>query len=185
MRLGTIMSQVEIPYEDAKQKMIEEIQKHHRMYLATSDGDFVTVRRMGPIPDGLTVWFQTGVNSRKYEHLVKNSNVALAAGDDLQIEGVASLRGHPLDDENSDFIKVFKENRPEMYERSIRPGRILQRPSTRLIEVTPRRIALSVWTANWDLEPDFEPYVIILNTVEEKAYRIKSMELDKAPAYRE
>jgi hypothetical protein len=72
-----------------------------------------------------------------------------------------------------------------MYERSVRPGRILQRPSTRLIEISPRRIALGVWTANWDLEPDFEPYMIILSTVKEKAYRIKSMELDKAPAYKE
>ena len=179
------MSQVEISYEDAKQKMIEEIQKHHRMYLATSEGDFVTVRRMGPVPDGLKIWFLTDVDSRKYKHLMVNPNVALAAGDDLQIEGVASLKGHPLDDENSDYIKVFQENRPEMYERSSRPGRMLQRPSSRLIEVTPRRIALGVWTANWDLEPDFEPYVIILNMVKEKAYKIKSMELGKAPAYRE
>ena len=117
------MSQVEIPFEETKQRMIEEIQKHHQMYLATSMGDYVTVRRMGPVPDGLTIWFQTAVNSRKYEQLIKNSNVALAAGDDLQIEGVASLRGHPMDEKNSDFIKVFKSNRPEMYERSIRPGR--------------------------------------------------------------
>lgn len=179
------MSQVELSYEEAKQKMIEEIKKHHRMYLATSEGDFVTVRRMGPVPDGLTIWFLTDVNSRKYKHLIMNSNVALAAGDDLQIEGVASLKGHPLDDENSDYIKVFKENRPEMYERSSRPGRILQRPGSRLIEVTPRRIALGVWTANWDLEPDFEPYMIILNTDKEEAHKIKSMELAKAPAYEE
>lgn len=179
------MSQVEIPYEDAKQKMIEEIQKHHRMYLATSEEDFVTVRRMGPVPDGLKIWFLTDVNSRKYKHLIKNSNVALAAGDDLQIEGIASLKGHPLEDKNSDYIKIFKENRPEMYERSSRPGRILQRPGSRLIEVVPRRIALGVWSANWDLIPDFEPYVIILNIVKEKAYKIKSMELGKAPAYME
>jgi len=111
--------------------------------------------------------------------------VAIAAGDDLQIEGVASLKGHPLDEENSDYIKVFKENRPEMYERSSRPGRILQRPGTRVIEVTSRRIALNVWTANWDLELDFQPYMVILNTVKEEAHRVKSLELSGAPAYRE
>jgi len=179
------MSQIEVSYEDMKKKIIEEIQKHSRMYLATSYGNFVTVRRMGPVPDGLKIWFLTNVDSRKYQQIMANPNVAIAAGDDLQIEGVASLKGHPLAEENSDYIKVFKENRPEMYERSSRPGRILQRPGTRVIEVTPRRIALNVWTANWDLEPEFQPYMVILNTVKEKAYKMSGTEGYNAPAYRE
>jgi len=179
------MSQIELSYEDTKKKVIEEIQKHSRMYLATSQGDTVTVRRMGPVPDGMTIWFLTDMDSRKYKQMMTNPKVALAAGDDLQIEGVASLKGHPLDEGNSDYIKVFRENRPDMYERSSRSGRILQRPSTRLIEVTPRRVALNVWTANWDLEPDFQPYMFILNTEKEEAYRVKSLELSGAPAYRE
>ena len=184
------MSQIELSYEDTKQKMIEEIQKHTRMYLATSEGEFVTVRRMGPIPDGLTIRFLTDVNSRKYKHIMLNSQVALAAGDDLQIEGDASLKGHPLDDENSDFIKIFKKNRPDMYERSIRLGRMLQRLGSRLIEITPRRIAFSVWTPNYDQEPDFQPYTLILKTVNEKAYRISGPEGNvtesyKTSAYRE
>ena len=179
------MSQIELSYEETKKKVIDEIQKHSRMYLATSQGDTVTVRRMGPVPDGMTIWFLTDIDSRKYKQMMTNPNVALAAGDDLQIEGVASLKGHPLDEENSDYVKVFRENRPDMYERSSRSGRILQRPGTRLIEVTPRRVALNVWTANWDLEPDFQPYMLILNTEKEKAYRVKSLELSGAPAYRE
>lgn len=72
------MSQIELSYEDTKQKMIEEIQKHTRMYLATSEGEFVTVRRMGPIPDGLTIRFLTDINSRKYKHIMHNSQVALS-----------------------------------------------------------------------------------------------------------
>jgi hypothetical protein len=117
--------------------------------------------------------------------IMANPNVAIATGDNIKIEGVTTLKGHPLDSENSDYIKVFKEKRPDMYERSSRPGRILQRPGTRVIEVTPRRIALNVWTANWDLEPEFQPYMVILNTVKEEAHRVKSLELSGAPAYRE
>jgi len=178
------MSQIEISYEETKQKIIEEIQKHTRMYLATSEGAFVTVRRMGPIPNGLTIRFLTDVNSRKYTHITLNSQVALAAGDYLQIEGDASLKGHPLDEANSDFIEIFKKNRPDMYERSSRPGRMLQRPGSRLIEITPRRIAFSVWTPNYDQEPDFQPYTLILNTVNEKAYRISGPESKVADAYK-
>ncbi len=184
------MSQIELSYEDSKRKVIEEIQKHSKMYLATSQGDTVTVRRMGPIPDGLTICFLTDVDSRKYKHMMKNPNVAIAAGDYLQIEGTVSLKGHPLDDENSGFIQVFKENRPEMYERSNRPGRMLQRSGSRLIEISPQRIALTVWTPNYDQEPGFRPYTLIVNTVTEKAYRISGPEGDasgvyKTPAYRE
>lgn len=179
------MSQNEISYKDTKQRMIEEIGKHQRGYLATSEGDSVTVRRMGLITDGLTIWCLTDAESRKYRHIMGNSNVAIAAGHDLQLEGVASLKGHPLDEENTGFIKVYRETQPELYERGLREGRILHRQGTRLIEVAPTRIALNVWTPNFDLEPNFHPYLLILNTETEKAYKIVGTEGYKEKAYKE
>jgi len=119
------MSQIELSYEDMKQEMIKEIQKHPHGYLATSEGEFVTVRRMGLVSDGLTIWCLTSEQTRKYKQIMANPNVAIAAGDYLQIEGVASLKGHPRDEENSVFIKAFREQLPDRYERSLRPGRIL------------------------------------------------------------
>ncbi len=67
---------------------------------------------------------------------------------------------------------------------------MLQRPGSRHIEITPRCIAFNVWTPNYDLEPGFEPYLLILNTVNEKAYRISGSkgnvtEYFKTAAYRE
>jgi hypothetical protein len=67
---------------------------------------------------------------------------------------------------------------------------MLQRPDSRLIEITPRRIAFSVWTPNYDQEPDFQPYTLLLKTVNEKAYRISGPEGNvtesyKTSAYRE
>ena len=181
------MSQIEVPYEEAKQQIIDEIQKNAKGYLATSEGDLVTVRRMGLISSGLTIWCITTDNSRKVSHIKANPNVAIAAGDFLQIEGVASMKGHPMDEENSFFLETFKNQLPELYERSLRPGRNLRRPSSRVIEVVPRRILLSVWTPHFDLE-GFQPYSIILHTDQEKAYKLSAAdphEVFKASAYKE
>lgn len=179
------MSQNEVSYEDTKLRMIEEIGKHQRGYLATSVGDSVTVRRMGLVPDGLTIWCLTDEETRKYRQIKENPNVAIAAGQDLQLEGMAFLRGHPLDEENTGFIDVYRETQPELYERGLREGRILHRRGTRVIEIAPTRIALNVWTPNFDLEPNFHPYMLILNTETEKAYKIVGTEGYKDKAYRE
>ena len=181
------MSQIEVSYEDAKQKIIEEIQNNSKGFLATSERDLVTVRRMGIISSGLTLWCLTTDNSRKIKQIAANPNVAIAAGDVLQIEGVATLKGHPMDEENSTFLETFQKQLPELYERSLRPGRNLQRPSTRVIEVAPRRIVMSVWTPHYDLE-GFEPYMIILNKDTEKAYKVSigdPHEAFKVQAYKE
>ena len=105
------MSQIELSYEEMKQKVIKDIQKHPRLYLATSEGEFVTVRRMGFVSDGLKIWFVTDLESRKYKQIMANPKVAIAGGDDLQIEGVASLKGHPFDE--PEFIKAYKETQPD------------------------------------------------------------------------
>ena len=179
------MSQNEISYEDTKQRMIVEIRKHQRGYLATSVGDSVTVRRMGLITDGSTIWCLTDVETRKYNQIKENPKVAIAAGHDLQLEGVASLKGHPYDEENAVMIKAYQVTQPELYERSSRPRRILHRPGTRVIEVVPTRIALNVWTPNFDLEPNFHPYMLILNTENGKAFKIVGTEGYKATVYKE
>ncbi|MBD3206595.1 hypothetical protein GF319_09680 [Candidatus Bathyarchaeota archaeon] len=74
------MSQVEVSYNEMEQRVIEELEKHPHLYLATSVDDFVTVRRMGFVNDGLKIWMVTDELSRKYEQIMKNSRVAIAAG---------------------------------------------------------------------------------------------------------
>jgi general stress protein 26 len=135
-----IMSQIELSYEDLKQEVISEIQKHERMVLATSEGEFVTARTMRCVPNGLNIYNLTNRNSRKYEQITANPKVALAYGN-LQIEGVASLKGHPVDKENVRFIETFQEKQPDAYERWSQRGHF-QNPDVMLIEVAPRRIAL-------------------------------------------
>lgn len=173
------MSQIELSYEDMKQEMIKEIQKHQFVVLATSEGESVTARSMLLISNGLKIFFMTNPNYRKYNQIMANPNVAIAAGN-LQIEGVASLKGHPLDEENAEYIKAFKDTQPDFYERSTRVN--FKRPDVRVIEVVPKRIAL--YTSG-DMVSGAEPYIDILNTVKEEAHRVTRSAASDAPAYRE
>jgi uncharacterized pyridoxamine 5'-phosphate oxidase family protein len=161
-----------VPYEETKNIVIEEFKKHERGYFATSEKDRVSVRQMMFINDGLKLWFITDEATRKVKQIKSNPYVAVAFGLNLQYEGVATMKSHPLKDENRDFIRAFKEKNPEIYTRSMREGRILQREGTRVIEVTPKRIALNVWTPQWDKEEGFEPYLFILNADSKKAYKV-------------
>jgi general stress protein 26 len=173
-----------------EQRVIEELEKHPHLYLATSVDDFVTVRRMGFVNDGLKIWMVTDELSRKYEQIMKNSRVAIAAGGDLQLEGGAILKGHALDAVNSDYIDVFRSKKPEMYDRVSRPGRNLQRPGTRLIEVSPKRIVVNFLSIDWDKELDLKPHSLLLDLGSKKAYRLFGSKEDvtgiyKTSAYKE
>ena len=139
------------------QEMIQEIQKHKLVVLATSDGESVTARTVLRISDGLNLFCFTGNYTRKYKQMMANPNVAIAAGN-LQIEGGASLKGHPLDEENTAFIKAYKKTRPDAYERSSRVH--FHRKNVRVIEIAPQRIALYT---GMDEASGSESHIDILN----------------------
>jgi nitroimidazol reductase NimA-like FMN-containing flavoprotein (pyridoxamine 5'-phosphate oxidase superfamily) len=180
------MSQIELSYEELEQDITAEIHKYTRGYLATSDGKSVYVRSMMIVSDGLTIWFLTDKKTRKCRHIEVNPNVAVAIGESLHFEGQAKLKTHPMDEENSDFIKAFQNQHPEIYERSLRPNRVLQRTDTIVIEVSPRRIALNIWTPQFDQE-GMMPYIDILNVAKKEAHRISGItdvtEFYTTPAY--
>ena len=133
------MSLLEIPFEEMKKQMIDEITKHEWAYLATSDGDKIRVGKMRLVSDGLRLWCFTRPVTRKYKQIKVNPKVAFADGN-LQVEGVAKLKGHPHNEENIDFLKAYEETQPENFERTSRRG--FKRPDYRVIEITPQRIAV-------------------------------------------
>ena len=135
------MSQTELSYEELKQGMKDELQQHRTGVLATSDDKYVTARGMLLFYDGLTIYCNTSLNSRKYKQITANNNAAVAIGN-LQIEGVAKLRGHPFDEENARYIELYKEQNPAAYERAASVH--FKHPASRVIEITPKRIAK--WT---------------------------------------
>ena len=177
---------MELSYRDLKEEIIKEIQKYQFGFLATSDEGFVTVREIRCVPNGVTVYCFTNRNSKKCTQITANPNVALAYGNHrvpnrgLQIEGVASLKGHPLDEDNAMFLKAYKETQPAAYERSMQRHFLRTRPDLGVIEIIPRRIMLmvqgeTVAGTHWD----------VLDTVKKEANRVMAAGYGEALATRE
>jgi len=182
------MKQVEIPYDALKQDFINELSKlgseglYQRGILATSKGDYVTARRMRFVSNGLTVYCFTDRGSRKCKQVMANPNVAVVAGF-VQIEGVASLRGHPLDD--PEFLEIYKESQPNNYETWRAGPTVNNERDLVLIEIAPKRIAMLKYG---DPASGIERGLYLLNVARGEAYRlfdVISMKSDpsEAPAY--
>ena len=101
------MSQVELPYEDTKESVINSLQKQSLGVLATSKEDIVRAGMMRIISQGLKVYCFTDMNSRKYNQIQTNPNVAIVAKN-IQIEGKAILKGTPADE--ASFLEAYKES---------------------------------------------------------------------------
>lgn len=167
------MSQIELPYEDTKQSIIDEIKQYQFGYLATTDEKAPYAREIRFIPDNLTLYCFTDKRSRKRKQIMKNPNVAIAYGNHklpnrgVQLEGYAILRGHPLDAENKDTLEAYKRTAPEAYERSMRRHFVRTRPNLSVIKIEPRKATLYVQGAT-----AAETYFDIVDVENETAYRI-------------
>ncbi len=101
--------------EISNEEIIAALEKESIMTLATCSGNRVTIRPMSHINRGLTVYFQTGRDSLKVKQIRDNPYVALCVGT-YEIEGKASLLGHPFDSGNELFKKKYKEKHPGSYD---------------------------------------------------------------------
>jgi general stress protein 26 len=184
------MKQVEISYKELERAMINKFAKlgsegeYERAILSTSAEDHVTARKMRFIADGLTLYCYTIRNTRKYKQILMNPNVAVVVGY-IQIDGVASIEGHPLEKKNADFIKVFQETQPEFYEGYKHVFHNPDRDAV-LIKIAPKRIALLTYPdattgrkeAGYDIlnitkgeaYSVFDPHVLNENQSEAPAY---------------
>jgi len=134
------MSPTNLEYEELKLAIIEQLGKTLVGALATAEGNFVTARQVMLIPDGLTINFMTTTFTRKYKQILVNPNVAIAVGN-IQIEGVASIKGRTSDEENVGFLEAFERLSPETY-KNYRDWCLDPETTMHLIQVTPKRIAL-------------------------------------------
>jgi len=163
------MSPTTLSYDELKQEFTQQLQKTENGVLATSDGNYVTARGMLILSDGEKIMCFTGENTRKYKQLQANKNVALSINN-LQIEGIATLTGHPSNERNAGFIRMFKEKFPKYYEFW---GPICENPDSdaRVIEIIPSKLTA------YKPSPDIGPNLDILNVVTETATRVNLMEM--------
>jgi len=156
------MSPTTLSYDELKQELVQEVQKHQHGVLATSDGNYVTAREMMVLIDGLTIFCFTASSTRKYKQIQKNNNIALSLNN-LQIEGIATLRGHPSEKDNTGFLRMFEEKFPKAYEFW---GSICKNPESnfQLIEISPMKITAYK-------SADGNTFLDILNLITETATR--------------
>jgi general stress protein 26 len=156
------MSPTTISYDELRQEFSNQIQKAELGVLATSEGDYVTARVMMILSDGLKIMCFTHENTRKFKQMRANKNVALSINN-LQIEGIATLKGHTSDSESAGFMKMFEEKYPEAYE--VWRGPCLDPNSgLRVIEITPSKITAYK-------SEGMNTHLDILNVVTKKANR--------------
>ena len=147
---------MEIDYEALKQEVIEFLDKHKILVLATCADHRVTARAMSCVNRGLTIYFQTGTTSVKFKQFEHNPNVALCAGN-VQIEGVAKIRKHSLDPSNTEFIEAYKKHHLGSFKA------YSHLKINVVIEAEPRLITL------WKYDADHKPYREFLYVQENRA----------------
>ena len=119
--------------ELAAADVIAALEKETTLTLATCADDRVTTRPMSHINDGLTVYFQTGAHYLKTQQIKANPNVAMSVGT-FEIEGVAEIIGHPLDETNQFFIDKYKAKHPNYAQRwSKLPKQVVVKVEVKLV----------------------------------------------------
>jgi general stress protein 26 len=103
----------EINYDLLENEFFEQLKKKQVMVLATSYENKVTARNMSCILINKKIYFQTNTSMTKFIQIFNNPNVALCV-DNIQIEGVASIKNHPLAEK--EFIDIYKEIHTGSYE---------------------------------------------------------------------
>lgn len=97
-----------INYNDLKNEIIESLNNKKTAVLATCENNKISARSLSLVNDELTVYFQTDKKFNKCKQIKNNPNVAIAA-DNIQIEGIAHIVGHPYTEENKTFLELYKK----------------------------------------------------------------------------
>jgi len=124
-------------------EIMANLDKKQFIVLATSDGDKVAARAVYFFLYKSYVYFVTAKSYAKYKQIVKNSNVALCTNvalciDNIQIQGVAHIKGHPSLEENKPAVDCLLKKPDNAV------NRYLKRNNTILIEVKIDKI--QTWT---------------------------------------
>ena len=97
-----------INYKNLKNEVIKKLKNKKTAILATCDNNNISARSLSVVNDELTIYFQTDKKFNKCKQITNNPNVAIAA-DNIQIEGIAHIIGHPFDEDNKNFLELFKK----------------------------------------------------------------------------
>ena len=109
------MNRVILNVFEMENEILDLLEREKHLVLATCLGERVTARTMSHVNIGMDIFFQTDKRFLKVEQMVTNPKVALCVGN-LQIEGIAELRGHPIDEESIEFTSLYKKKHPHSFD---------------------------------------------------------------------
>jgi len=141
-------------------KLWKKIGTHGIMALATCADSRITSRRMSVIVHDGKFYCQTDETFLKYKQITQNPNVALCHKN-FSIEGKCQIIGHPLDDNNSFFAKLFKKHFYGSYKS------YTALPTEKLLEITPSLI----YSWEYKLAKPYMEYFDFQN----QSYRVDTM----------
>jgi len=148
-----------LSYDMLKKEVIEKFNNNKIWILATSANDRVSARSISIVNKGLKIYFQTHKDFLKYKQIRENNKVALC-WNNVQIEGIANIKGNPLKEENKEFIRLFKKFHKGSFDMYTKlDGQVV-------IEIEPKSI--SIWKYI-----DSKPYIDYLSIEDKKAIREK------------
>jgi general stress protein 26 len=148
---------MELDYKSLEQETFQSISDHKIMVLATCSQNRVTARNMSCVIFNNRIYFQTDKSFLKYQQILDNNQVALCA-DNIQVEGKAVVKGHPFDEENKEFCRLYEKNFEGSFEK------YSKLPTEVVIEVEPTLITL------WKYSNGM-PFRDFINLKDKKAYR--------------
>ncbi len=125
--------------------------------VATSYKDQVRSRVVDYVNDGLRIGFLTWDHTIKIGHIKNNPRVSLCV-DALQIEGTASLAGHPNLSVNAALMEIYKQRHPTPFKNFV------SQSNTLLIKVEPTLLMLMKYE-------DGHLYLDHLDIVGQRAFR--------------
>lgn len=107
-----------INFNDVENYFWERIDKGMHLVIATSANNKVTARTVTVIPYNKKLYFPTWNNTIKYSQIKENNNVALSV-DAIQLTGTAVDVGHPKEEKNKEFSRIFRDTFPDGFDEFI------------------------------------------------------------------
>lgn len=94
-------------FQREKTAFFKELKTNQFMVLATSAQNRTTARTVSCCILNEHIYFQTAVHCLKFRQLMENPQVALCF-DNVQIEGIAADKGHPLEQQNKEICQLYQ-----------------------------------------------------------------------------
>ena len=112
------MKKKDLDFKRTLQKKMDFLSAAKEIVLSSSSNDRVTSRVVDCACYEKTIYFLTWSHHTKCIQMKENPNVALCYKN-LQIEGVAEIKGSPLLESNKDHSNRYRAKRPNIYDRFV------------------------------------------------------------------